>query len=354
MDDEMQLRQYVPRSELITEEHPIERSRFPAIDAHNHLGSWVGKTPAEISDLVAEMDACNLKACLDLDGNRSETLSTSVRRLKDAHPGRFYILTVVPWEETLAQGGDVGEKLANSLEQAVSEGADGLKIHKTLGLRLRDDTGKLVMPHDERLAPLFARCGQLGVPCLIHVADPVAFFRPLDRYNERWEELSAHPTWHFHGDEYPAFEELMESQERLLEQHPGTVFQSAHVASASEDLGYVSSLLDRYRNLHVDISARISELGRQPRAAREWFLKYADRILYGTDVSCTAAWQRVFMRFLETRDEHFAYGVGEIPSQGRWRISGVGLPDEVLEMVYYKNAERLYGESPSSARACAD
>ena len=141
--------------------------------------------------------------------NRGEPLSTSVRRLKNAHPGRFYILAVVPWEEALAQGGDVGAHLADSLEQAVAEGADGLKIHKTLGLRLRDDTGKPVMPHDERLAPLFARCARLGVPCLIHVADPVAFFRPLDCHNERWEELSAHPSWHFHGDDFPAYNELM-------------------------------------------------------------------------------------------------------------------------------------------------
>ena len=131
-----------------------------------------------------------------------------------------------------------------------------------------------------------------------------------------------------------------------LEQHPDTIFQSAHVASASEDLGYVSSLLDRYPNLHVDISARIAELGRQPCAARAFFLKYPDRILYGTDVQLTAAWQRVFMRFLETRDEHFPYSLGDIPSQGRWRISGVGLPDEVLEKVYCGNAERLYGEAP--------
>ena len=216
MDSGMSLREYVPRSELVTEEHPVERSRFPAIDAHNHLGSWVGKRPEEIADLVAEMDACNLRACMDLDGSRSEPISASIGRLKEAYPGRFYILTVVPFEEVLAQGGDVGARLADSLEQAVTEGADGLKIHKTLGLRLRDDGGNLVMPHDERLAPLFDRCARLRVPCLIHVADPVAFFRPLDRHNERWEELSAHPTWHFHGDEVPSYQELMESQERLL------------------------------------------------------------------------------------------------------------------------------------------
>ena len=340
------LEEYAPRSELVVDEHPVERARFPTIDAHNHIGGWVGDGPEAIAEAVAEMDACNVKACMDLDGGRSGSLAESMRLLKEAHPDRFYVLTVAPWEEVMAEGGDVGGKLADALEAAVSEGADGLKIHKTLGLRIRDEKGRLVMPDDERIAPLFARCGELKVPCLIHVADPIAFFRPLDRHNERWEELSAHPTWHFYGDEYPSYEELMESQERLLEQHPDTIFQSAHVASAAENLGYVSTLLDRYTNLYVDISARISELGRQPYAAREFFLRYPDRILYGTDHAPKAAWHRIFMRFLETRDEHFPYGVGEVPGQGRWCIYGIGLPDEVLEKVYCKNAEKIYGAKP--------
>lgn len=340
------LEEYAPRPDLVVDQHPVERARFPVIDAHNHIGGWGGKTPEEIAATVAEFDACNVRACVDLDGNRNRPLGESMRLLKEAHPGRFYILSIVPWDQIMAEGGDVGSRLAAALESAVAGGADGLKIHKSLGLKIRDQRGKLLMPDDERLAPLFDKCAELKVPCLIHVADPMAFFRPLDRHNERWEELAAHPDWHFHGGDFPSFEALMESQERLLERHPDTLFQSAHVASASENLGYVGRLLDRYPNLYVDISARIAELGRQPYTARKFLLDYADRILYGTDHAPRAAWQRIYLRFLETFDEYFPYGTGEIPGQGRWCIYGVGLPDEVLEKVYYKNAEKLYGKRP--------
>jgi len=337
------LEEYLPHPELVVPEHPVAKAKFPAIDVHNHLGRWVGKGAEEVARRVEEMDACNLKACFDLDGSRGAPLGESIQLLKETYPGRFYVLTVLSWEEAAKSGKKVGETLARELAEAVEEGADGLKIHKSLGLRVRGLDGKLLMPDDPSLGPLFVKCAKLKVPCLFHVADPIAFFKPLDRYNERWEELANHPDWHFVGGDLPGFQMLMESQERLLEQHPDTLFQSAHVASASEDLGYVSTLLDRYPNLHVDMSARIAELGRQPYTAREFFLKYPDRILYGTDVALTAEWQRIYMRFLETFDEHFAYGLGEVPDQGRWRICGIGLPDEVLKKVYYENAERLYG-----------
>ncbi|HUU10775.1 MAG TPA: amidohydrolase family protein [Phycisphaerae bacterium] len=231
----------------------------------------------------------------------------------------------------------------STLRRAVGEGARGLKIFKELGLRHRDDAGRLVLPHDPRIGDVFAACADLKVPCLYHVADPRAFFRPLDGFNERWEELRARPEWHFFGPEFPSYEQLMESQERLIEAHPGTLFQAAHVASASEDLGYVRRLLDRYPNLNVDISARIAELGRQPYTARRFFVEYADRILYATDQTPVASVQRVHMRLLETRDEYFPYHPGDEQGQGRWRIYGLGLPDDVLEKVYFRNAERLYG-----------
>ncbi|MEW6750572.1 MAG: amidohydrolase family protein [Candidatus Latescibacterota bacterium] len=324
-------------------EHPVERARFAAIDAHNHLGRAVREGPQAVARLVAEMDACNLQACFDLDGGRGGPLQDTLQALRQAHPGRFYVLYVLSWKEAVARGGDFGRALAAQLQRGVEDGADGLKIHKSLGLGIRDGSGQLILPDDPRLDPLFARCGELRVPCLIHVADPRAFFRPKDRHNERWEELSRHPDWHFHGGDYPAFEELMESQERLVARHPHTVFQSAHVASCSEDLGYVSGLLRRYPNLYIDISARIAELGRQPYTARRFFLEHADRILYGTDVTLTATWQRIHMRFLETWDEHFAYSPGEVPGQGRWRICGIGLPGDVLEKVYRGNALRLWG-----------
>jgi hypothetical protein len=292
------------------------------------------------------MDAAGIRASLDLDGNRTRPLAEETRLLKKAHPGRFYVLTILPWQAEIDKGGDFGGRLAAALKQAHGEGADGLKVNKELGLRFRDKAGKLVMPHDERIGAVFAACAELKLPCLYHIADPVAFFKPLDRTNERYEELAAHPNWHFYGPQYPPFKELMESQERLLGQNPGTVFQSAHVASCAEDLTYVGGLLERYPNLNIDIGDRLAELGRQPYTARKFLIKYANRVVYGTDRPIEAARHRLYFRFLETQDEYFPYSPEETPPQGRWAVYGVCLPDDVLEKIYHKNAERIYGAKP--------
>ena len=178
---------------------------------------------------------------------------------------------------------------------------------------------------------------------LIHTADPVAFFRPLDRFNERWDELHRRPDWHFYGPEFPSFEELIASLYRLIEAHPQTTFITAHVGCYPENLGFVSQMMDKYPNFYTDISARIAELGRAPYSARAWFIKYADRILFGTDQRPTIPMYQVHFRFLETADEYFDYAPGaDIPPQGRWKIYGLYLPDEVLRKVYYENAARLF------------
>ena len=338
--EDLRLSEFRPRSELVVDAHPVERARFPAIDAHNHLGYC--RTPEDVTRTVAEMDAAGVKAMIDLDGNVFRPLADELRLVRDAHPGRFCVLTALPWQDEMAEGGDFGARLAARLRQAVREGARGLKIFKELGLRHRDAAGRLVMPHDERLAAVFAACGDLGVPCLYHVADPRAFFRPLDRFNERYEELLAHPDWHFYGPEFPAFEDLIASLYRLIEAHPGTTFITAHVGCHPENLGFVSQMLDRHPNMYTDFSARIAELGRAPYSAREWFLRYADRIVFGTDTTPRIPMYQTHFRFLETKDEYFDYSPGaEIPPQGRWRIYGVYLPDEVLRKVYHDNAAAL-------------
>ncbi len=341
MAENLLLKDFLPRTQLVVEQHSVERAKFPAIDAHNHLGNLSAE---EIAAAVAEMDAANVQATLDLDGGSVRPIQQELQLVKQAHGGRFYVLSVLPWREEIEAGGDFGERLARRLEADIRLGADGLKIFKSLGLRLRDKDGKFVLPHDQRIGAVFAKCAELKVPCLYHIADPVAFFAPLDQHNERWEELSEHPNWLFGGERSPSYGELMESQERLLEQNPQTTFQSAHLASTPENLGYAAQLLDRYPNLNMDISARIAELGRQPRAAREFLIKYADRILYGTDQPINRQAHQVYFRFLETFDEYFAYSTKLTPPQGRWMIYGVGLPDAVLKRIYCGNAQRLYGK----------
>jgi len=335
----LSLGDFVPQSMLVTEEHLVEKAKFPAIDAHNHLGSafWYFE---DVKKLVDLMDYCNIKTIVNLDGGWGDKLKESIEHYKESYPDRFAILANIDWDWALE--GDVGERAAAQVEESVKAGAQGLKIFKNLGLTVRDREGKLLRPDEERLSPLWAKLAELGVPVLFHIADPMAFFRPVDRFNERWEELHAHPDWSFYGPEFPSFQELMEQQEHLVAQNPSTTFISAHVGSSAENLKFASRLLEAYPNYYVDISERIGELGRQPYSSRRFFLEHKDKILFGTDRPPALGWYGKYFRFLETADEHFDYGIEETPRQGRWRIYGIFLPDEVLEAVYYLNAERVF------------
>ena len=329
--DELLLRNFQPRTALVTEDHTPQRARYPVIDAHNHLRH----VSTDASALVDLMDELNIQSMVDLDGGWGDPLKEHLERFKHPSPDRFCVFARGDWSQVDEPG--FGETWAARLADAVGAGAQGLKVSKRLGLGVRDGSGALVMPDDPRLDPVWAAAGELGIPVLIHSADPVAFFWPLDETNERWEELQTHPDWHFYGDAYPSFIALIESQLRAVERHAGTTFISAHVLSYSEHLRYVAQALDRYPNLYVDFSARIGELGRQPYTAR-WFLtEYADRVLFGTDITPNAATYRIYFRCLETADEYFDYGGG----QGRYRIYGLHLPDEVLRKIYHRNACRV-------------
>jgi len=325
------LKDFDPRTALVTEDHTPDRARLPVIDAHNHLRRALDK-PAE---LVTLMDTLNIRAIVDLDGGWGEQLEQHLSRLKTPYPDRFAVFAWVDWSQV--EEPDFGKIWSKQLRASVRAGAQGLKVFKSLGLGYRDQRGNLIPVDDRRLDPIWATAGDLGIPVLIHSADPVAFFWPLDETNERWEELNQHPDWHFYGQDYPSFMELIEAQLRMIERHPRTTFISAHVLSYSENLRYVAQQLDRYPNLFVDFGARIGELGRQPYTSR-WFLtEYADRVLFGTDITPNPKTYRIYYRCLETADEYFEYGGG----QGRYRIYGLDLSDDVLAKVYHENAWRL-------------
>jgi predicted TIM-barrel fold metal-dependent hydrolase len=260
-----------------------------------------------------------------------------------------------------------GERMAEGLERKVEAGACGLKIFKELGLRHRDASGNLIPVDDPRLDPLWAKAGELGVPILIHTADPLAFFRPLDEHNERWEELQRHPDWHFGRPEFPDHDTLLAQRNRVLERHPGTTFIGAHLGEYPEDLAYVDACLDCYPNLNLDTAARIGEIGRHPaEEVRAFFLKHQDRVIFGTDL--TVGWnafeeqgdraeiQRFYdahWQFFETAEQHIEYP--GYPLQGQWTVDAIGLPREVLEKVYRLNALKLLGKSPGSrAEKAAD
>lgn len=339
---DLPLRAYRPRSRLRVSEHEVARARVPAIDAHNHLGRWLtegwASDPSELSEI---MGSCNLLGIVNLDGGWGDELEANLDRYDRAHPGRFATFCHLDWREAAVPG--FGDRLADDVARSAAAGAKGLKVWKDLGLHVRDDLGELLMPDDARLAPVWASCAETGLPVMIHTADPVAFFDPLDARNERLEELLEHPDWWFgERERFPSFDRLLDAFESLVAGNPRTVFVGAHVGGFAEDLGWVRRMLDTYPNLHVDLAARVSELGRQPRAARDLLLAHADRVLFGTDAfPPDEATYRIHFRFLETADEHFAYSTEDVPPQGRWTISGLDLPEEVLAAVYARNARRV-------------
>jgi len=342
----MELSEFRPQSKLVSKTTLLEKPRFPAIDAHNHLGESFGggwdKRP--LSELLDQLDAAGIVRYIDLDGGWGEQLlDVHLEHFKQPAPERFQIFGGVDWSQWQEKGNAFSEWAASRLRAQKARGAQGLKIWKGLGLLVKDHTGKLVDVDDPRLAPIWETAGELGLPVLIHVADPVAFFDPIDETNERWEELGNHPEWAFTSPLFPSFLHIMDGLASLVTRHVNTTFIGAHVGCCAEDLGWVGALLDRCPNFYVDISARIGELGRQPYTARKFFLQYADRILFGSDMGPDPASYRIIYRFLETDDEYFNYNASDVPLQGRWHIHGLFLPDDVLEKVYLRNAERLLG-----------
>jgi predicted TIM-barrel fold metal-dependent hydrolase len=347
----MLLSDYRPRSELVVDVHAVPRARFTAIDAHNHLGADFGggwdRRP--LSELLDVLDAAGVRVLVDLDGGFGEALlEAHLDRFKAKAPDRFLVFGGVDWTRFASEGDRFGEKAAARLREQYQRGAQGLKIWKPLGLTVKDAFGRRVPVDDARLDPLWATAGELSMPVTIHTGDPVAFFKPLDANNERYEELARHPDWHFHGPEFPSFEGLLGELSRLIERHPGTRFIGAHVAGYAENLAWVSSLLDRCPNLWVDIGARIAELGRQPNTTRRLLLRHPDRVLFGMDHPPSSERYGTYFRFLETDDDWFNPSDGEVPAQGRWFISGLALGDETLDKLYRKNAARVLGiEAPA-------
>lgn len=343
---ELKLRDWQPRSMLKTKVTRVNRPSYPVIDVHNHLGGGHAVlTEERVARYLNDMDEAGVRTVINLDGGWDEKLRETVAALDNAHPGRFLTFALINLRGFDEEGWS--ERETERLRKSFEAGAKGLKFHKSLGLSYRDPSGKLLTIDDPRLDPIWALCGEMDRPVMIHTADPAAFFTPLDRFNERWHELNEHPNWLFHGDDYPSREELLEQRNRAIAKHPETTFIGAHFGNNPEDLETVGKWLDTYPNFHVDIDARINELGRQPYSCRRFFLKYQDRILFGTDTTPKADAYRLYYRFLESDDEYFDTAESH-HRQGFWMIYGIFLPKTVLEKIYYTNAVKLFGLPPAT------
>jgi predicted TIM-barrel fold metal-dependent hydrolase len=351
------LSRYQPQATLVLSHEQVQRPAYPAIDVHFHLESLEPSMTPE--RLVQAMDAAGIAQIVNLGGWPPDRFAYFADAFAAKYPGRF-ILFAKPDPDALMRENGVAEQL-EWIKSAARMGARGLKENKSFGLGQQDAAGKLVRVDDQRLAPIWDLAGTLGMPVLIHTGEPASFWKPVDVHNERYGELLEHPEWSLYGQAgVPTLKELMEQRERLLARHTSTNFIGAHLGMNPDDLQYAGYLLDKYPNYYVDMSSVVAELGRQPHAAREFFLRYQDRILFGTDggyrlESSGDGWTaermfRSYFEFLETNNEYTDYPLSDITKQGTWRVYGIDLPDEVLKKIYVTNAERLI-PSEASVRA---
>jgi predicted TIM-barrel fold metal-dependent hydrolase len=321
----------------------IRKAKYPAIDFHFHGRTL--QSPEDYQRMIAVMDRAGVGAIVNMDGGIYETLE------KNLEIGRAYRDRIIHFARPVWEGiNDPGwaEKTSAELERAFKLGAQGLKINKVLGLQLTNPDGSYIHADDPRMDPVFAVCARYNKPVMIHISDPIARWDPIGPANERYEagQWRSDPADNYHGTGQPHYTEIWKHQERMLAKHPNTRFVLAHVANMAEDLQRAGELLDRFPNADVELSARFQDLGRQPYSARKWLIKYQDRALFGTDGSPGREVEQFWTphwRFAETDDEHFDHpgqmlSPAGAPLQGRWRIYGIFLPDEVLRKVYYRNA----------------
>jgi predicted TIM-barrel fold metal-dependent hydrolase len=344
------LHEFRPQSMLHVPSSAPNRAQFPVVDMHTHFRVRLHGSNEALDQFVQVMDRQGIAICISLDAALGDNVQEHRDELWRRYPDRFLFFVHPDWKGSGAADDpstwdchrpDFSRRVVRLLSEARAAGASGLKLFKQFGLGYRNPDGGLVRIDDPRWDPIWEACGELQLPVLMHVADPAAFFLPIDARNERFEELSRRPEWSFYGDDFPAQQELLRAWLQVVARHPRTIFIGAHLGNHGEDLGQLADWLDQHPNLFVEIASRISELGRQPYTARRFLVEYADRLLFGTDGPWPEERIMLYWRFLETLDEYFPYSEKPFPPQGFWNIYGVGLPDDVLRKIYWQNAARL-------------
>ncbi len=341
-DGKVTFEEYEPKSTLVTPQHPLKRSKFPFIDVHNH--QWEMDSQEKVAKLVEGMDKLNMGLLVNLSGRgwgdneakSNATLYNQIDLTQKAFPNRFAIFTNVDFSK-IDEAGWTEKAVAKLTDDVKNHGAKGLKIYKSLGFSVKGN-GKLIPVDDARIDPIWAKCGELNIPVIIHTADPAPFWQPVDSYNERWLELKTHKERKRETNKGDfSWEQLIEQQHNIFRKHPKTTFINAHMGWYPNNLAKLDSLMDVFPNMYVEIGAVIAELGRQPRAAKKFFEKRQDKVLFGKDSYVPDEYETYF-RVLETEDEYFPY---HKKYHAFWRMYGIGLSDAILKKVYYKNALRI-------------
>src|SRR2546428_5576021 len=330
------------------------------IDTHTHFLPFPPDpkpvSEATVRRAVQVMDENGIVKAVDLDGGFGTGLKNRIALYKKIAPGSIVVFTNM--DSSKINDPQFSKEAIADLEEASRSGARGLKVFKSLGLVYKDTNGRLIRFDDPRFDAVWAKCGELGFPVWFHVGDPAAFFRPPTPDNERYAGLSVHPEWSFYGDQFPTREELLAQMVSVLLRHPETTFVGVHFGNNPENYRYVAAVLDRCSNFNVDTAARVGEIGRHdPVKLREFFLKYQDRILFGSDAvygpdnvdlgvpmpgKRTNADAKAFFdthwKFFETPARNMDH---PSPIQGNWKVNAVNLPAAVLKKLYLENAQRL-------------
>ena len=354
---EMNMESYNPKSTLVVKEHLIKKAKYPFIDVHNH--QW-NMPDQDLKALLTDMSSLNMVVMVNLSGRSFdifhnnyggdqmnnagvEKLNRSLINSKINAGGRILVFTNIDfsgidnpaWTKTAVA----------QLEKDVNQGAAGLKVYKDLGLEVKDKNGKRISVDDPRLDPIWEKCGELKIPVLIHTGEPSPFFDKMDNTNERWLELKLHPDRARPSSAYPGWKLVMDEQHHIFSKHRNTIFIAAHFGWLANDLSALGTLLDTLPNVKIEFAAIMEEIGRQPKTAKNFFIKYQDRILFGKDTWSVPEYGFYF-RMLETEDEYF-------PPLRKyhafWYMYGLGLPDDVLKKIYYKNALKIFPQIDKSS-----
>jgi len=327
---------YRPRSTLVVPAHPVPRAKYPAIDFHGHPRDLV-TSPEGLARLAAAMDSLNLRLMVVAENVSGERLQRTMATLR-ASPqmkDRVRVFTGIDFRNV---GPGWAEKAIAQLEADVAAGAVGVgEIGKGFGQAYRKADGSRLRLDDPELDPLWAACARLNLPVFIHTGDPQEFYRPMDYTNERWLEMALFPERRISPDQHPNFDELMAERDNLFRRNPKTTFVAAHMGWHANDLGRLAKLMTEMPNVHVEVGAVLYDIGRQPRAAHDFFVRFQDRILFGKD-SFQPEEYPYYWRVFETRDDYFDY---YRDYHAFWKLYGIDLPDAVLKKVYYQNALKL-------------
>jgi predicted TIM-barrel fold metal-dependent hydrolase len=327
------IEEYEPKSTLVVPQHAVTRAKFPFVDVHRH----VPRPSPEITDrLIREMDAINMRVLVNLSGGTGEALKNGIAVMKGRYPDRF--VTFANFSFQGIDEPDYADRLAAQFEQDLKNGAQGLKIFKNFGMDLVDGKKQRIHVDDPRFDKAFEVCAKYKVPVLIHTAEPKPFFDPVDKHNERWLELKQFPQRARPPERYPSWDVLMNELYARVARHPRVNFINAHLGWLGGDLAALGRLFEKHPNMYTEIGAVLAEIGRQPRAFRDFMARWGDRVLMGKDAVEDLSEYHVYFRVLETEDEYFDY---YRKRHAFWKMYGAGLPDDALRKLYYRNAAKL-------------